>query len=197
MTVTDRLSLPLFPAIASRHIVRPIFKYHVLAAVLSWLILIVAQLHLSGYGLTVYLQSFPLTGFVQGIFGWLPAMNAYNVPVNCGLPVCGYPLTNILHGLAGGLIALTVSIAFATFQMGWYLFFTLLISMSVSIAWEYWEVLAHVTQCVPANFPTVQAACAEMLRIVLDQINDVRYFMIGAMIILTILFIVDRRQMEK
>ena len=177
-------------------VLSPVFKWHGLITAILWPILIIMQLHFSGYGLTLYLRDIPITGWIQAIFGGLPGNNAYNVPSNCGLPICGYPLTNTLHGAGGGLLALTISLAFATFQLGWYLFFTLLISVSIELIWEYWEVVAHVTRCVASAFPTVQVVCVEMLRIVLDQISDVICFMAVAVAVLCVLYIVDRRHPE-
>jgi len=174
-------------------IIRPVFKYHVGLVVAAWAILLPLHIHLSGYGFTNYLQG---SDILRPLLGWLPGANAYNTIENCGLPVCGYPLTNIFHGIAGGLVMLTVSLLFVSFSMGWYLFLSTIIAVIFPLAWEVWEIITHVTRCLPAAFATVAQACNECVRMLTDQIFDVAYALVAITIVAVILYVVDRRHPE-
>ena len=174
-------------------IIRPVFKFHVALVVVLWAILIPLHIHLSGYGFTNYLQG---SDFLRPLFGWLPAANAYNTIENCGLPICGYPLTNIFHGVAGGLIMLTDSLLFISFALGWYLFLSTIIAVIFPLVWEVWEILTHVTRCLPTDFSTVAQACNECVRMLTDQIYDVTYAVAAIIIVGVILYVVDRHGPE-
>ena len=174
-------------------IIRPIFKFHVALVVAFWAILLPLHIHLSGYGFTNYLQG---SDFLRSFLGWLPGANAYNMIENCGLPVCGYPLTNIFHGIAGGLVMLTVSLLFASFSLGWYLFISTTITTAFPLAWEVWEIVTNVTRCRPTDFATTAQACNECVRMLTDQIFDVTYAIIAVTIVGIVLCIVDRHSPE-
>jgi hypothetical protein len=150
------------------------------------------HLHWSGYGLTAYVGALPITPFFKALFGWLPGLNAYNIAMNCGLSVCGYPLTNIMHGVAGGLIALTVTLLFVTFQMGWYLFLSSWLAMSFPLTWEWYELAHGVTRCNPADFGSIAQVCAEMMAINLDQLMDILYAFVAVILVLFAIWIVDK-----
>jgi len=170
-------------------IIRPVFRFHVLAVVLGWLNLLPLHIHFSGYGLTKYLS---FMDWLRPAMAWVPGMNAYNVLSNCGLPLCGYPLTNLFHGLAGGLIALTVSLLFVTFNLGWYVALSSNSVFGIVIGWEQYEVVTKITRCLPSDFGSVAQVCAEMNRLLADTVADVGAGYVGAILTLAVLWFVDR-----
>jgi len=176
-----------------RMIIRPIFRWHFLSAAVLGFILVATHLHLSGYGLTAYVGQIPITGIFQFLFGWLPAVNAYNVPSNCGLPLCGYGLTNVLHGFGGFWLGWTIALAGVTFTMGWYLFSSFGSVVGIVLAWEKWELATHVTQCAATNFGSIAQVCDEMLRLINDTVNDIVGGVIGLTLALLLLYVVDKR----
>jgi hypothetical protein len=81
-------------------------------------------------------------------------------------------------------------------MMGWYCFFSFSSVATFVLGWEYWEVARKVTRCRPEDYATIAAACNEMMRIISDQVNDIIGGFIGALIVLAVLYVVDRHSLE-
>jgi len=127
---------------------------------------------------------------------WLPGMNAYNVPVACGLTVCGYALTNYFHVLAGCLLALTLSLLFVTFN-GWaYSLFTIVTVLIFVLGWEKYELLTGITTLRPELFGTIAQATSEGVRLINDTVNDIVGGTVGGLVTVAGLRIVDRHGSE-
>ena len=174
-------------------IIRPVFRFHVALVVVLWAILLPLHLHFSGYGLTSYLSWLPIN---PQSMTWLPGMDSYNVPTNCGLPLCGYPLTNLFHGFACVLVALTVALLFASFSLGWYLYLSSIATVAIALGWEVWEISTGITRCNPTLFGSVAQVCAEMMRSITDTVFDLVGGFIGVLIVCLSLYVVDHHSPE-
>jgi len=176
-------------------IIRPVFRFHVALVVVLWAILLPLHIHLSGYGLTNYLWWMDWLRPTMTALG-IPGLNAYNIPVNCGLAVCGYTLTNWFHGAACVLVALTVALLFASFSLGWYLYLSSVATVAIALGWEVWEISTGITHCDATVFNSIAQVCGEMMRSLTDTVMDLTYGFIGVFVVCMILFAIDRHAPE-
>jgi hypothetical protein len=146
------------------------FRYQLGLVAVLWPILFMLHVHWSGYGLTAYLW---WMDWLRSVMANVPGMNAYNVPADCGLALCGYPLTNLMHGMALMLIGLTVDLVFESLSLGWVGLLSYGITTGIAVLWEKYELLRGITILRPEAFPTVQAAVFEAKRLLNDTVDDI------------------------
>lgn len=166
-----------------------IYPHHFSSTLTISSILLFLHVHFSGYGATKYLSF--LTGLEQ-VMQWLPGENAYNLPISCGLPICGYPLTNFFHGLAGANILLLTAFFAADFLIAWYLCLTTNGFVAIALTWEFWELLTGITICRPGDFPNAILACAACEQMISDTVRDIACGFNGILIMAAFLVILDR-----
>jgi hypothetical protein len=147
------------------------FKYQAGFVAVFWPLILLIHFHWSGYGFTNYLQG---TEFLRPLLGWLPGANAYNTIENCGLPICGYPLTWLLHGVGLFLVGITLNLGFKD-SNPWKEGLLTSLVIWVAIIWEKWELLTGVTILRPELFGTIAQATNEGIRLLNDTVNDILF----------------------
>jgi hypothetical protein len=164
------------------------FKYQAGLVALLWPSLFMLHVHWSGYGLTAYLW---WMDWLRSAMAAAPGMNAYNIPVNCGLALCGYPLTNLMHGVALMLIGMTVDLGLSTLSLGWVGLISFASTTGFAVGWEKYELLRGITILRPENFATVAQAVFEAMRLLNDTVDDILVGLVFLVATLCILLVLD------
>jgi len=151
---------------------------------LLWPLGVALHLHWSGYGLTGYLWWMDwLRPLMSGVAG----LNAYNIPEGCGLALCGYPLSWLMHGVAVFLVGLTINLCFKDLDV-WKEFGLTSLTIWAAIIWEWWEIWAGVTTLRPELFATIEQATSEGMRLITDTVNDI---LVGAVFLWAFLIVIS------
>ena len=163
------------------------FPYQVGLVVLLWPLLVILHLHWSGYGLTKYLS---FMDWLRPVMANVPGINAYNVPVACGLSLCGYPLTNLMHGMALIVVFLTIDLPSKDLNVWKAGLIAFVGTIGFGVGWEKWELAKGVTILKPESFGSTEQLATEAMRLLNDTVDDILFgliFLIATMIIVMVL----------
>jgi hypothetical protein len=177
------------------------FKYQVPVVIMLWIIFPPLHLQLSGWGTTLYIPVNPEEMKTLPYYNWYNKATSdctamgqptwFNISGLPWQPTCGSGLTNIMHGVANGMILLTIDLFFASFSPAG-LFAALIATTWIENLWEVWEINVGITTCNPALFSSVQHCCQEAIHTVIDQQFDVMFGFGFACLIMVALWLLDR-----
>ena len=146
-----------------------------------WAILLPLHLQLSGWGTTLYIPIDPTP------FKTWPWYNLYNIPMEkCAaagywqvnlliftLGSCGYPLTNLLHGLALILVGLTVNLGCKSLNVWKEGLISFVLAVGTALGWEKFELIQGISILKPDLFNSIAQAVTEAMRLLNDTVDDI------------------------
>ena len=165
------------------------FPYQAGLVAVFWPIAIFLHLHWSGYGLTNYLA---VVDWLHPLMQNVPGMNAYNIPAACGLSICGYPLTNLMHGMALVVVFLTIDLASKDLNVWKAGLIAFVGTIGFAVGWEKWELTKGVTILKPELFGSIEQLATEAMRLLNDTVDDILVGLIFLVVTMIIVMALDK-----